>query len=199
MPKPIAIRLVQPSDSAQIQLLEERVQPYRPEDQAAVEAMFERATAIEGDNTHWAPIPQPAPGDKETEDSGYLAFWVAQMVEDGQPDRLIGMVGIGRMSFHILPRSGPFVESLRNRNDLLELQHLRVDPDFHGRGVGKQLCQTVIDWARDHGFKFLFVNTTTPQTPARSLYQKMGFREVAVTYVGKYELVWMELTLQEPQ
>lgn len=195
MANSVIIRPTQPADESQIQSLEARVQPYRPEDQAAVEAMFERAKAAEGDIDLWAPIPQPNSADEATEDSGYLAFWVAVLAEDDPLERIVGMVGIGRLSFHILPKAGPFVGDLQGRNDDLELQHLRVDPDFHGRGVGRQLCQAVIDWARERRYGTLFVNTTTPQTPARGLYQKLGFREVAITYVGKYELVWMELSL----
>lgn len=195
MAKPILIRLMQHSDAAQIQSLEARVQPYRPEDQAAVEAMFERAKAAEGDSNRWAPIPQPGPSSEESADAGYMAFWVAAVpAEDGQ-EHIAGMVGIGPMSFHILPKSGAFVEALRGKERILELQHLRVDPDYQGRGIGRMLCQAVIDWARAHGCRSLYVNTTTPQMPARGLYQKLGFREVAVTFVGKYELVWMELTL----
>lgn len=197
MPKPVVIRLMQPSDAAQIQMLDARVQPYRPEDQPAVEAMFERAKDVEGNSDRWAPIPQPGATSEEDGDDGYLAFWVAAVrSEDGQ-EHIAGMVGVGPMSFEILPKSGAFVAALRGKESILELQHLRVDPDFHGRGIGQMLCQEVIDWARDHGCQSLYVNTTTPQTPARGLYQKLGFREVAVTYVGKYELVWMELTLQE--
>lgn len=197
MPQPINIRLMQPSDSSQIHSLESRVQPYRPEDQAAVDAMFERAAAAERDPDRWAPIPQPGQksGDEAPEDSGYKAFWVAVTAENGQPERVVGMVGVGSMSFHILPRYGPFLDLLHSREDFLELQNLRVDPDFHGRGIGQQLCQTVINWAREQGCHSLFVNTTTPQIPARGLYHKLGFRDVTVTYVGKYELVWMELSL----
>lgn len=195
MKKPVVVRLIQPSDAAQTQRLEARVQPYRPEDQAAVEAMFERAKAAEGDSDRWAPIPQPGPSSKAVLDAGYLAFWIAAVpAEDGQ-EHIAGMVGIGLMSFHILPKSGAFVEALRGKERILELQHLRVDPDFQGRGIGRMLCQAVIDWARAHGCRSLYVNTTTPQMPARGLYQKLGFREVAVTYVGKYELVWMEIPL----
>ena len=195
MTKPVFVRLIQPFDAAQIQQLEARVQPYRPEDQAAVEAMFERAKAVEGDSDRWAPIPQPGPSSEEAADDGYLAFWVAAVpAEDGQ-EHIAGMVGIGPMSFHILPKSGAFVETMRGNESILELQHLRVDPDYQGRGIGRMLCQAVIDYAKVHGCRTLYVNTTTPQMPARSLYQKLGFREVAVTYVGKYELVWMEVTL----
>lgn len=195
MTKPVVVRLIQPSDAAQTQRLEARVQPYRPEDQAAVAAMFERAKAVEGDIDRWAPIPQPGPSSEKAVDDGYLAFWVAAVpAEDGQ-ERIAGMVGIGPMSFHILPKSGAFIDSLKGKEQFLELQHLRVDPDFHGRGIGQMLCQAVIHWAKAQGCRSLYVNTTTPQTPARGLYQKLGFREVAVTYVGKYELVWMEITL----
>lgn len=79
--------------------------------------------------------------------------------------------------------------------DILELQHLRVDPDLRGVGIGQRLCALVIDWARESGWKMLLVNTTTPQLPARALYCKLGFVEKAISFVDRYELVWMELSL----
>lgn len=67
--------------------------------------------------------------------------------------------------------------------------------EARGYGLGTQLCQTVIEWSRQNGYKMLLVNTTTPQHPARNLYQKLGFKEKAKTFVGRYELVWMEKPL----
>lgn len=87
--------------------------------------------------------------------------------------------------------------NLRQRHDFVELRHLRVDPDTRGMGIGQKLCQLGIDWAAKQGYQMLLVNTTTPQTPARSLYQKLGFSETAVSFVGPYELVWMELNLRK--
>jgi hypothetical protein len=53
----------------------------------------------------------------------------------------------------------------------------------------------VIDWARSHGFCLLVVNTTTPQRPALQLYRSLGFQEAGFSFVGQYELVWLELPL----
>jgi ribosomal protein S18 acetylase RimI-like enzyme len=188
----VTIRLAQPSDDSQVQSLDERVVPYRPEDQPEVEAMYARARLAEKTNERWVPIPGPKLIADASETS-YLAFWVAVLAARNQTERIVGMVGVGRLNFDMLPSSMPFTQAIWGQVGVLELQHLRVDPDFRGYGIGQQLCQTVINWSKEHGCPLLLVNTTSPQRPARRLYQKLGFQEVAVSYVGLYEMVWMEL------
>ena len=105
------------------------------------------------------------------------------------------MIGVGHVNYDILPLDVPYVQGLRQRHDFVELRHLRVAPDVHGYGIGTQLCQMVIDWARDKGYSMLLVNTTVPQIPARRLYEKLGFCETARTFISRWELVWMEKPL----
>jgi ribosomal protein S18 acetylase RimI-like enzyme len=63
-----------------------------------------------------------------------------------------------------------------------------------GQGLGTRLCQTVIEWSRPR-YGTLVVNTTTPQKPALQLYRKLGFQEVGLSFVDRYELVWLERRL----
>ena len=191
----VTVRFYQPTDQAQVDALDAQVQPYRPEDQAEVEAMYARARLAEQTNDRWVPIPAPHPGSDQSE-PGYLAFWVAVLHENGGLERIVGMVGAGHVNFDILPAGMLYVESLRQRQDFLELQHLRVAPDLHGFGIGTRLCQTVIQSVKEQGFNMLLVNTTIPQKPARKLYEKLGFRETARTFISLYELIWMEKSLQ---
>jgi GNAT superfamily N-acetyltransferase len=110
-------------------------------------------------------------------------------------ERIVGMAGVGKLNFDLLPSGMPFASALRQRSDFLELQHVRVAPDLHGYGIGTQLCQTAIQWTQQRGYKMLLVNTTVPQTPALNLYLKLGFQEKARTFVSKYELIWLERNL----
>ncbi len=189
-----AIRRYQPGDLEALQTLDAQVVPYRPEDLADAEAMYVRARAVENDPQRWAPIPAPVPG-RQSAQPRYLALWVAQQQGPDPSAPLVGMCGVGQVNFRILPSQMPFALQLRGRNDVVELQHLRIHPDFHRQGLGERLSRTVIDWAIAHGCRSLLLNTTVPQHPARLLYQKLGFQEVARSFVGKYELIWMEMQL----
>ncbi len=79
---------------------------------------------------------------------------------------------------------------------MAELIHLRVAEESRREGIGAALVQSVIDWSRDHGYGLLVLNTSTPQFPARALYNRMGFREAGLAYLaGRYEVVWYERAL----
>jgi ribosomal protein S18 acetylase RimI-like enzyme len=192
--EPLTIRLYQPEDLEQLLALDALVTPYRPEDQPDVEAMFARAQTAKDENDRWAPVPFPSPGLKDAQ-SGYLALWVALLGEEGGPQRMVGMVGVGKVNYQMLPAQWSFTQDLRGRDDFLELQHLRIHPDFHRQGIGARLSGEVIAYAAAHGCRTLLLNTSVPQHPARRLYEKLGFREVARSFVGKYELIWMEKEL----
>ena len=97
--------------------------------------------------------------------------------------------------FDVLADSHPLAARWRNWNDVAELRRLRVAPEARRQGLGRRLSELVIDWAKSHGFRLLVVNTTTPQQPALQLYRSLGFREAGVSFVGRYELVWLELPL----
>jgi RimJ/RimL family protein N-acetyltransferase len=54
----------------------------------------------------------------------------------------------------------------------------------------------VIEWSRSQGFRTLVLNTSTPQFPARRLYERLGFRDVGIAYLdAKYEVVWYQKDL----
>jgi GNAT superfamily N-acetyltransferase len=51
-----------------------------------------------------------------------------------------------------------------------------VDPKFHGRGAGKILLHTALDWCRERGFRTIFLWTVDNLPQSRSLYEATGFR-----------------------
>mgnify|MGYP000178890383 FL=1 len=89
----------------------------------------------------------------------------------------------------------PLAQEWGKRTDIATLTRLSVDPEFWRRGLGFSLIQTAADWCREQGHGILVLNTTSPQLPAMSLYLKAGVREVGLSYLGRYELVWFELAL----
>lgn len=59
-----------------------------------------------------------------------------------------------------------------------ELAKMAVSPDVQGQGVGKRLCLAAIDYARQLDVKTLWLESNRILTPALTMYQRVGFREV---------------------
>lgn len=58
---------------------------------------------------------------------------------------------------------------------IYELTKLGVDPNIHGGGHGRRLCETVIEEYKKRGGIRLFLETHTKLTAAMALYKKLGF------------------------
>jgi GNAT superfamily N-acetyltransferase len=193
-PIDIRIRRYAPRDLPKVRALNARIGPYRPEDQEVVEAMVARAAAAERAGDRWVPL-DSAPDSLDTIDTSYLAFWVA-VTPERQGDDVVGMIGVRRFGFDTEESGGlALAAEWQRRGDVAELRRLRVAPEVWRRGIGARLTQTVIDWSRENGFRSLVLNTTSPQAAARALYRRLGFTEVARSYIGSYELVWLEIHL----
>ncbi len=187
------IRPYAPSDLAQTIALHARVEPYRPGDETAVAAMHTRAARARHAGDRWV---APQPGIDRIDDiaGSYAAFWVAVTNDVGR-DEVVGTVGV-RRGVDLRQLGDPALHGRwADRDDVAELRRLRVAPEHWGHGIGRQLTETVIGWGRENGLRALALNTTTPQTPARALYEGLGFREVGLSFIGRYELVWNELAL----
>ena len=86
----------------------------------------------------------------------------------------------------------PLAQEGLQRDDILELKHLRVAPEFWRQGVSTRLNQTAIESCRERGYRSHVLNATSPQIPALGLYHKLGFQGI---YMGGFELVWLGLEL----
>lgn len=87
-------------------------------------------------------------------------FWVAEC--EGQ---VVGTVGA-------LP-----VEEPTLRKEQLELFHLSVASEHRGQGIAKALVRTVLQFARDQGYREVTLSTSMLQHSALALYQRMGFQK----------------------
>jgi GNAT superfamily N-acetyltransferase len=189
MEEPVVIRAYQAADLPQVRALDARVGPYSPEDASEVEAMRARAAEAQRSARRWSPR-FASPGSLDDIEGTYAAFWVAA---DGSD--IVGMAGV---RLGVSPKE---VETARRekewfgRTDIAELRRLRVAPEVRRRGVGMLLTQAVIDWSAERRCASIVLNTTTAQAPARSLYEKCGFVEVAKAFIGEFEFVWYELKL----
>ena len=59
-----------------------------------------------------------------------------------------------------------------------ELAKLAVDNSIQRKGIGRSLCNAVINKARELGGKLLFLESNTRLKPAIALYRKLGFKEL---------------------
>ncbi|MBV7327820.1 GNAT family N-acetyltransferase [Chloroflexi bacterium TSY] len=193
MPTKIQIRLYRAADLPGVDALEARVKPYRPEDQTEVQAMFARAAEAERQrDPAWLAQQPHHPASPES----YVAFWVAEQSIGEDEAVIVGTVAVQhfRAGEEMAP-THPLAQTWDSRQDVIELRRVRVDPEVRGQGVGRQLCQAAIDWARTKHYTLFVVNSTTPQVPALRLYRNLGFQDTTKSFIGQYELQWLTLDL----
>jgi GNAT superfamily N-acetyltransferase len=61
----------------------------------------------------------------------------------------------------------------------LELKRMYLHPSQRGRGLGRQLLETALDWARTNGATVIRLDTSERMETAQRLYEAYGFRRVA--------------------
>ncbi|KIX09836.1 uncharacterized protein Z518_00917 [Rhinocladiella mackenziei CBS 650.93] len=69
----------------------------------------------------------------------------------------------------------PCIEDLDN---VVELQRLYVDRDFHGSGVGKALTREIERLAREKGYRIMWLGVWEGNFKAQRVYEAMGFLRV---------------------
>ena len=82
--------------------------------------------------------------------------------------------------------------------DECELLLIATTSEFRGRGIGKGLLQSVIEWARNNAVKKVMLEVRSGN-PALELYQSMGFTEVGRRenyYIGLENNRFDALTMQ---
>ncbi len=104
-------------------------------------------------------------------------IWLAE-----QGDRLIGCTAIAL-------REG-------NRG---QLRWVLVDPSARGRGMGKQLVNSAMEYCRKEGCNSVFLETTDGLPESQTLYEKLGFavtsESVEELWDGPRPLIIMQMDL----
>jgi len=95
---------------------------------------------------------------------------------------------------YILDKGGNVFFALHNNNPVgtcalivrdaitCELAKIAVDPMFQGHGIGKMLCITFIEKARQRGFLRIVLEGNTKMQASLTLYRKLGFKEIPLEY-----------------
>lgn len=60
---------------------------------------------------------------------------------------------------------------------------LATNPAAQGRGIGKEMVEYCIQYAKEHGYSAIRLDVVPDNVPARKLYEKCGFQ-----YVGDVDL-----------
>jgi len=60
-------------------------------------------------------------------------------------------------------------------NKFAYIEDLIVNPDHRGKGVGRALINSAIDWAKQHHFPGITLEAQDNNVPACRLYEKCGF------------------------
>ncbi len=64
--------------------------------------------------------------------------------------------------------------------DEAHLLNLSIAPDWQGKGYGRSLLDAMVRTAKDHGCVFISLEVRPSNPGAIRLYQKAGFREIAL-------------------
>jgi molybdopterin-guanine dinucleotide biosynthesis protein A len=67
---------------------------------------------------------------------------------------------------------------LETAKDELLLRRMYLAERLRGRGLGRALLDCALAWAREHGYRYVHLDTTEAMVAARALYESAGFREV---------------------
>jgi phosphinothricin acetyltransferase len=79
-----------------------------------------------------------------------------------------------------------------------EVTELYVRPAARRRGLGKRLLRAVVDRLRDRGAEFVSVGVGPANTPARTLYERAGFRVEEVRLVAETQVLERGLAERAP-
>jgi molybdopterin-guanine dinucleotide biosynthesis protein A/GNAT superfamily N-acetyltransferase len=116
-------------------------------------------------------------GDLDAPDKTYVALWLA--LAAGEVAGSVALRDVGDGAY--------------------ELKRMYLRPEHRGRGVGKRLLATALDWAAARGARVVRLDTTERMVAARGLYEAAGFERVPgeSPRQGQRRLLY-ELKLRQP-
>lgn len=92
--------------------------------------------------------------------------------------------------------------ALRKIGDgVCEMKRLFVRPEFHGKGLGRELIETILKQAREIGYERMRLDTLPDQmAKAIALYRQIGFTEIEPYYANPVKgAMFMEMDLRNQE
>jgi len=126
---------------------------------------------------------------------GYIFLPDEKDVDIGDVDRVYIK---SRGSFHVIDDHGEIcgcVGVRRISDEIAELKRLYIAQKCRGLGLGRTLCINAIEDARNFGYKFLRLDTTTKSQAAIALFKKLGFLEIARYNSDPFAEIFLEKPL----
>ena len=95
--------------------------------------------------------------------------------------------------------AGAGAVGLKDRGEgVCEMKRLYVRPDFHGKGLGRQLAVALINEARRRGYARMVLDTLPRLDAAIALYRNLGFVDTQKYYDNPEEgVLYMALDLTD--
>ncbi|MBQ4769772.1 GNAT family N-acetyltransferase [Pectobacterium versatile] len=112
-----------------------------------------------------------------TADKGYT-------VSDPNLDALFALYNQPKSAYWVVEYEGRVVGGggiaplVAGEEDVCELQKMYFLPVVRGKGLARQLAIQALDFARQHGFRRCYLETTGHLTSAIQLYESLGFESI---------------------
>ena len=76
-----------------------------------------------------------------------------------------------------------------------ELKALYLDEKYQGKGLGRQLSETAIDFAKQNGYAEMYLDCMSTSMNAVALYERLGFHKTAKYNKNNFADIFMKKTL----
>lgn len=63
-----------------------------------------------------------------------------------------------------------------------EMKRLYVEPEYRGRGIGRDLATAIVDEAQERDYEVMRLDTVATMHAAQSVYRSLGFEETKPYY-----------------
>ncbi|MAM18919.1 MAG: GNAT family N-acetyltransferase [Christiangramia sp.] len=109
---------------------------------------------------------------------------VGTAYEDRSLDDMTKTYNAPKMAYFIVEENGKVIGSAGIapltglEEEYCELQKMYFLPEARGRGIGMEMMQHCLDFAREQGFQKCYIETLPYMENARKLYRKTGFESV---------------------
>ena len=60
----------------------------------------------------------------------------------------------------------------------VEMRRLNVHPNYRGLKIGRHLIEHLLTAAKENGYQQMYIKTSSPNTSAQKLYEKLGITQL---------------------